>query len=148
MFEHVGKKNYRAFMKKVKSLLKDEGLFLLHTLGTSYRPRSSGDPWVSKYIFPNSELPSLDRIMIGAKKLFITEDLHSFGNDYVRTLFEWEKNFVSNWDKLKGTYDEHFYRMWRYYLLSFIGTFRSRRNHLWQIVFSKKGVQGGYQWVR
>ena len=148
MFEHVGKKNYRVFMKKVNSLLKDDGLFLLHTIGTSYHSRSSGDPWVLKYIFPNSELPSLDQIMIGAEKLFITEDLHSFGTDYERTLIEWEKNFVSNWDKLKGTYNERFYRMWRYYLLSFIGLFRTRRNHLWQIVFSKKGVQGGYQSVR
>jgi len=148
MFEHVGKKNYRTFMKKVNSLLKDDGLFLLHTIGTSYLSKRSGDPWVSKYIFPNSELPSLDQIITGAKNLFVTEDLHSFGADYERTLIEWEKNFVSNWDKLKETYDELFYRMWRYYLLSFVGTFRARRNHLWQIVFSKNGVQDGYQSVR
>jgi cyclopropane-fatty-acyl-phospholipid synthase len=148
MFEHVGKKNYRTFMRKVNSLLKDEGLFLLHTLGASYRSNSSGDPWVSKYIFPNSELPSLDRIMAAADKLFISEDLHNFGTDYEKTLFAWEKNFVANWDELKSNYDERFYRMWRYYLLSFIGTFRTRRNHLFQIVFSKKGLPGGYTSIR
>jgi len=148
MFEHVGRKNYRLFMKKVNSLLKDDGLFLLHTIGTSHYSRSGGDPWVLKYIFPNSELPSLDKIMISVKKLFIIEDLHVFGNDYERTLIEWYKNFVSNWDKLKGIYDKRFFRMWRYYLNSFIGLFRTRRTHLWQIVFSKNGVKGGYQSLR
>lgn len=148
MFEHVGKKNYRRYMEKVNSLLKDDGLFLLHTIGASFKSHSSGDPWVTKYIFPNSELPSLDRIMTAADKLFITEDVHNFGTDYEKTLIAWERNFDLGWDQLKGTYDDRFYRMWMYYLNSFIATFRTRRNHLWQIVFSKNGVRGGYQSVR
>ena len=148
MFEHVGKKNYRRYFEKVNSLLKDDGLFLLHTIGSSKRSGGSGDPWISKYIFPNSELPSLDRIMTAADKLFVTEDLHNFGVDYERTLIEWEKNFVNNWDEIKASYSHRFFRMWRYYLNSFVGTFRTRRNHLWQIVLSKNGVPGGYQPVR
>ncbi len=148
MFEHVGKKNYKAYMKKVHALLKDDGLFLLHTIGSSVRSGGSGDPWVSKYIFPNSELPSLDRIATAANRLFIMEDLHNFGADYEKTLLAWEHNFVTHWDEIKENYDDRFYRMWRYYLQSFVATFRTRRNHLWQIVFSKKGVKGGYDSVR
>lgn len=148
MFEHVGKKNYRAYMKKMHTLLNDDGLFLLHTIGASFKSRSSGDPWVAKYIFPNSELPSMDRIMTAADKMFITEDVHNFGTDYEKTLIAWEENFDAGWDTLKEAYDERFYRMWKYYLNSFIGTFRTRRNHLWQIVFSKKGARGDYQSVR
>jgi cyclopropane-fatty-acyl-phospholipid synthase len=148
MFEHVGKKNYRKYFKKVRSLLKDDGLFLLHTIGSSVRSGGSGDPWVSKYIFPNSELPSLDRIANAANRLFIVEDLHNFGSDYEKTLLAWECNFVSHWPELKDVYSDRFYRMWRYYLLSFVATFRTRRNHLWQIVLSKKGILGGYQSVR
>lgn len=68
------------------------------------------------------------------------EDWYNFGADYDATLIAWFKNFDSSWHKLKEKYDERFYRMWKYYLLSSAGTFRSRHMHVWQIVFSKKGV--------
>jgi cyclopropane-fatty-acyl-phospholipid synthase len=148
MFEHVGKKNYKIYMKKVRSLLKEDGLFLLHTIGRSTTPISSGDPWFSKYIFPNSMLPSIDQIMKAANKVLIMEDVHNFGSYYDNTLMEWWKNFDGNWETLKKDYDERFYRMWRYYLLSCAGSFRARRNHLWQVVFSKKGIEGGYESIR
>jgi cyclopropane-fatty-acyl-phospholipid synthase len=76
------------------------------------------------------------------------EDWHSFGHDYDRTLMSWYINFTDNWYQLKSIYDERFYRMWTYYLLFCAGTFRSRRNQLWQIVFSKKGLKGGYDAIR
>lgn len=148
MFEHVGKKNYRKFFEKSHELLKDDGLFLLHTIGGSARSRGSGDPWVEKYIFPHGELPSMDRVMEAVDKLFITEDFHNFGHDYTLTLEAWRQNFEDNWDSLKDQYSDRFYRMWQYYLNSFIGVFRNRVNHLWHFVFSKKGVPGGYDSVR
>ena len=101
-----------------------------------------------KYIFPNSVLPSPVGIMEASNGIFIPEDIHNFGVNYEKTLLDWESNFVNNWGSLKNTYNERFYRMWRYYLLSFAATFRARTNHLWQIVFSKKGVPGGYMYVR
>ena len=73
------------------------------------------------------------------------EDWHSFGPDYDRTLMAWYANFTRNWDKIKDGYDRRFYRMWTYYLLCCAGSFRARRNQLWQIVFSKKGLKGGYR---
>ena len=73
------------------------------------------------------------------------EDWHNFGADYDKTLMAWYANFNTNWDKLKNQYNDRFYRMWRYYLLSCAGAFRARSTQLWQIVFSKQGVKGGYQ---
>ena len=147
MFEHVGYKNYRAFMKVAHNALKEDGLFLLHTIGDNHSVRGT-DPWIEKYIFPNSIIPSIKQIGKSIEGLFVMEDWHNFGADYDKTLMAWHKNFEANWDKIKSNYNERFYRMWRYYLLSCAGLFRARKNQLWQIVLSKKGVAGGYKSIR
>lgn len=147
MFEHVGYKNYRAYMKKVHEVLADDGLFLLHTIGSS-ESVFSADPWFNKYIFPNSMLPSVRQIAKAYEGLFVMEDWHNLGHYYDTTLMHWFKNFDEAWPELEDKYGERFYRMWKYYLLSMAGAFRARKNQLWQVVFSKKGVKGGYQSVR
>ena len=147
MFEHVGNKNFRTFFQQANRCLKDDGLFLLHTIG-GLESNVTPDPWIHKYIFPNGQIPSLAEISAAAEKLFLVEDVHNFGAYYDKTLMAWFDNFHAGWDEIKVDFDERFYRMWKYYLNSFIATFRTRRNHLWQIVFSKKGVQGGYDSVR
>ncbi len=147
MFEHVGHKNYRTFFQVVERCLKENGLFLLHTIG-SKRSVTRTDPWLSRYIFPNSMLPSARQISDGLEGLFVLEDWHNFGTDYDTTLMHWYRNFHANWDAIKEDYDETFYRAWSYYLLSCAGSFRARHNQLWQIVLSPRGVAGGYQSVR
>ncbi len=172
MFEHVWYKNYRIFMEIVHNCLKDDGLFLLHTIGNSYS-NVTVDPWFEKYIFPNSMIPSMRQISESVEKLFVIEDWHNFGyyydqtliswfnnfdrnwdylkelyDDYDKTLLAWYENFNRNWNELKNKYGERFYRMWKYYLLSSAGAFRARNLHVWQIVFSKKGIKGGYEPVR
>jgi len=82
---------------------------------------------------------------LSAEGLFVLENWHSFGAHYDNTLMAWHSNFEKNWHKIKDAYDERFYRMWTYCLLSCAGSFRSRSNQLWQIVFSKDGVEGSYQ---
>lgn len=147
MFEHVGYKNYREFFHKVRSCLKDDGLFLLHTIGGNESVKAV-DPWIDKYIFPNCLMPSCRQISDAIEDLFVIEDFHNFGADYDKTLMAWFMNFDRNWPKLRGKYGERFYRMWKFYLLACAGLFRSRKNHLWQIVLSKYGVPGGYTSVR
>lgn len=148
MFEHVGHKNYRTYMKKVHELLKDGGLFLLHTIGSNQLTPIS-DPWIDRYIFPNGMLPSVQQLGASIEKLFVMEDWHNFGADYDKTLMNWYLNFEKAWSSLKEKYGERFCRMWRYYLLFTAGAFRSRQNNqLWQIVLSKNGVPGGYQSIR
>ncbi|MFA5086700.1 MAG: cyclopropane fatty acyl phospholipid synthase [Candidatus Paceibacterota bacterium] len=147
MIEHVGHKNYKEYMEVAKRCLKDNGLFLLHTIG-SLRSVSGTDPWTNKYIFPNGMLPSLKQISSAAEGLFVIEDLHNFGADYDKTLMAWHKNFEASWPELQQNYGNRFYRMWRYYLLSCAAAFRARSIQLWQIVLSPNGVPGGYNSIR
>ena len=147
MFEHVGYKNYSQYMKVARRCLKDEGLFLLHTIGNN-KSVISVDPWIDKYIFPGGMLPSIKQIAKATEGKFVMEDWHNFGADYDKTLMCWFENFSENWEALKNNYDERFFRMWKYYLLSCAGAFRARGNQLWQIVLSKNGVTGGYISVR
>jgi len=151
MFEHVGVKNYRAYMQKVRDLLAPEGLFVLHTIGGNLS-QSYGDPWADKYIFPNGMLPSPMQLGKAVEGLFVMEDWHNFGAYYDPTLMAWLRNFDAAWPALSAQhgdkYDERFQRMWRYYLASFAGAFRSRVIQLWQVVLSPEGVVGGYQSIR
>ena len=144
MFEHVGEKNYRTYMQVVHKCLKKDGLFLLHSIGGNISVNST-DPWIEKYIFPNSMLPSVKQIAMATEGLFVLEDWHSFGQDYDITLLNWYDNFVKNWNKIKNNYNNRFYRMWTYYLLACAGSFRARVNQVWEVVFSKHGIKGGYQ---
>jgi cyclopropane-fatty-acyl-phospholipid synthase len=147
MFEHVGYKNYREYMRIVHRCLKHDGLFLLHTIGGN-KSVTSTDPWINKYIFPNGMLPSIKQIGAAIEGLFVMEDWHNFSADYDTTFMAWHSNFERSWPELKEKYSQRFYRMWKYYLLSCAGSFRARSNQLWQIVLSKNGVPGGYTSLR
>lgn len=143
MFEHVGHKNYREYMNVAHRCLKDDGLFLLHTIGKNIASTGT-DPWIDKYIFPNGELPTLGQVADATEALFVIEDVHNFGADYDKTLMAWCDNFEASWPAFKEQFSEQFYRMWRYYLLSCAGAFRAREIQLWQFVLSKPGIVGGY----
>jgi len=147
MFEHVGYKNYRVFMNKIDECLKDDGLFLLQTIGRIDTEKIQ-EPWINKYIFPNAITPTAVQISSACESIFIIEDWHNFGNEYDKTIMAWYKNFEKSWYKIKDDYDARFKRMWDFYLLSCAGGFRSRKSQLWQIVLSKRGVAGGYQSIR
>lgn len=147
MMEHVGYKNYKTYMETVSRSLADNGVFLLQTIGSNISVHII-DPWINKYIFPNSMLPSIKQIGKAIEGRFIMEDWHSFGPHYDKTLLAWFQNFDSHWDSLKSNYPDHFYRMWKYYLLSCAGAFRSRNIQLWQIVLTKHGLKDGFNTLR
>jgi cyclopropane-fatty-acyl-phospholipid synthase len=143
MLEHVGWRNYRDYFEQVHRVLPAGGLFLCHTIGGTVS-RHHSDPWITRYIFPHSMLPSPAQVTRAAEGLFVLEDVQNFGPDYDRTLCAWERNFSAAWPRLQARYGERFRRMWRYYLLSCAGAFRARRLQLYQFVFSKGGLVGGY----
>jgi len=148
LFEHIGPKNYRNFYKQVHRCLKEDGLSLIHTIARN-KSMLTADEWLDKYIFPGSLLPAPKQMAGGFDGLLTMEDWHNFGPDYDRTLMAWWENFNSSWESLKSEkYHDRFYRMWKYYLMACAGSFRSRKNQLWQIVFSKHGVPGGYESIR
>jgi len=144
MFEHVGVKNYRRYFELVRACMPEDGLFLLHTIGSNVSTDHT-DPWIARYIFPNSMLPSAAQIARNVEGLFVTEDWHGFGPDYDRTLQAWRDNIEAAWASLPPRYDERFRRMWRFYLAGSMASFRARRIQLWQVVLSPRGVPGGYQ---
>lgn len=143
MFEHVGRKNYRKFMQVVKRCLQPDGMFLLHCVGRR-KTKKAAEPWSNKYIFPNAQVPSMADISLAIEKVFVLEDLHNFGKYYDTTLMAWHQNFERYWPEIADKYGERFYRMWRYFLLTNAGAFRSRRLQLWQLVLSPDGVRDGY----
>lgn len=148
MFEHVGPKNHRRFMRIAHGALKQDGILLLHTIGRCGRG-TAVDPWIEKHVFPNSALPSASQVSVAAEGLFVLEDWHNFGQDYDRTLAAWNERFEAAWPQLNGSYGERFRRMWRFYLLSCAGAFRARKIQLWQVVLAKdRGVPGGHVPVR
>ena len=144
MFEHVGYKNYPTFMRIVRECLKDDGLFILRTIGGNY-PVTTTDPWIARYIFPSGMLPSPSQIGTAIEGVFVLEGWENFGPDYDKTLMHWFKNFHENWKHISDKYGERFYRMWKYYLLACAGAFRARKNQLWEIILSPKGVPNGYR---
>jgi cyclopropane-fatty-acyl-phospholipid synthase len=147
MFEHVGPKNYAVFFDTVDRVLKEQGIFLLHTIG-EHADTAATDPWIDKYIFPNGKLPSTGRLATAIQPHFILEDWHSFGHDYDLTLMAWWKRFDAAWPSLQARYDESFYRMWKYYLHSCAGFFRSRQGQLWQLVLTKRPRTAIYRSLR
>jgi cyclopropane-fatty-acyl-phospholipid synthase len=147
MAEHVGMRNYRTFFQTIQRSLKEGGLALVHTIGSN-RSVTSIEPWLGKYIFPHAMLPSIAQLSKAAENLLVVEDWHNFGPDYDHTLMAWLERFQANWHKHEKAYGQQFYRMWVYYLTICAGSFRARKNQLWQVVLSKGGVPGGYACVR
>lgn len=144
MFEHVGYKNYDTFFRKCRSVLRDDGLMLLHTIGSNTSVHST-DPWLHRYIFPNGMLPSIAQIGQAIEPCFVMEDWHNFGTDYDRTLMVWHERVNRDWDGLGDRYDDRFRRMWNFYLLACAGAFRARNVQLWQIVLGKGDRARGYR---
>jgi cyclopropane-fatty-acyl-phospholipid synthase len=148
MIEHVGYRNYETYFRVVNRCLKDDGLFLLHSIGNTFSVKNC-DLWTKKYIFPVGMVPSVAQLGKAWENQFVMQDWHNFGVYYDQTLMAWYDNFVKNWGNIKDHYSERFFRMWKFYLLSAAGNFRSGNLcQLWQIVLSKNGMPKGYQSIR
>jgi cyclopropane-fatty-acyl-phospholipid synthase len=140
LMEHVGPKNYRGYMELVDRCLAPGGVAFVHTIGGN-RARGQIDPWIDKYVFPNSVLPSLVQLVTAMEGIFIPEDVHNIGEDYDPTLMAWFERFDAAWPELRAHYDEKFYRMWKFYLLASAGSFRARAQQLFQIVMTRRGTR-------
>ena len=138
MVEHVGFKNYGTYLRAIAGSLGKEGRFLCQGI---CNPVSHWqlDPWIRRYIFPNSLLPSLARLAKAAEGFFVVEEVRNFGPHYDPTLMAWEENFRRAWPRFAEQYDERFYRMWRFYLLSCAGAFRARSLQVYSILFAREG---------
>lgn len=131
--EHIGKINYKTYYDKCHSLLKDDGIMLIHTIGGC---NAASGEFMTKYIFPECELPELSDLTKDYTDQWHLEDFHNFGISYAKTLREWRNN-IGDWQGL-DEYDTKFRRMWDYYLLGCAAAFQRKQIYLWQFVYTKK----------
>ena len=118
MFEHVGRKFYKTFFRQVNNLLNDDGLALIHTIGSINGPRDP-QPWINKYIFPGGYTPSLSELALPIEKSgLIVTDIEVLRMHYAHTLRHWKERCISNKSKILEMFDEKFFRMWEFYLTS------------------------------
>ena len=137
MFEHVGIKYFKTYLKKTYDLLKENGVFLLHTIGQRGIPTATS-PWIRKYIFPGGYIPSLSDIINETQKLNINiTDIEILRLHYAHTLTHWYRNVQKNKDKIVKMFDERFYRMWEFYLLASKYSFINMGNVVFQIQIAK-----------
>ena len=137
MFEHVGVSYFPTFFSKTYELLKDSGIFLLHTIGQKTKP-SATSPWIRKYIFPGGYIPSLSEILkITEKQNIIITDIEILRLHYAYTLDHWYKNTMKHKEKIINMFDERFLRMWEFYLLISKYSFINMGNVVFQIQIAK-----------
>ncbi len=116
MFEHVGRKFYGKYFNKVANLLSDQGVALIHTIGSVNTPRDP-HPWITKYIFPGGYTPSLSEVSGPIEKSgLIISDMEVLRMHYAHTLRHWKERFLGKKDEVLTMFDEKFYRMWEFYL--------------------------------
>ena len=116
MFEHVGRKFYKRFFNQIEKLLKENGVSLIHTIGSVNPPRDP-HPWITKYIFPGGYTPSLSEVTTPIEKAgLIISDIEVLKLHYSHTLRHWKENCIKNKEQIVQMFDEKFFRMWEFYL--------------------------------
>ncbi len=137
MFEHVGVKYFKTYLSKANDILKENGVFLLHTIGQRSKPTATS-PWIRKYIFPGGYIPSLSEVMSETQKLNINvTDVEVLRLHYAHTLSKWYQNVMKNKDKIIKMFDKRFFRMWEFYLLASKYSFVNMGNVVFQIQIAK-----------
>jgi cyclopropane-fatty-acyl-phospholipid synthase len=138
MFEHVGKRNYGEFFARVRELLSDDGVALLHSIGYADTPAPI-NPFIRKYIFPGADLPSLSEVFAAVEPtgLWVT-DVEILRLHYAETLRHWRERFMARSEEVKALYDERFFRMWEFYLVFCEIGFRRRTNMVFQMQLTRR----------
>jgi cyclopropane-fatty-acyl-phospholipid synthase len=137
MFEHVGVGHYGEFFAKVRTLLKDDGVALLHSIGRHDGPGVT-NPWIRRYIFPGGYSPALSEVLpaMEREKLWAT-DIEILRLHYAETLRHWRERFEQHRDEMAELYDERFCRMWEMYLIGSELAFRRMGHMVFQIQLAK-----------
>ena len=138
MFEHVGARHFDEYFRKVRELLTDDGVFVLHSIGRM-EPPGTTNPWIRKYIFPGGYTPALSETVAAIERtgMWVT-DVEVLRLHYAETLREWNRRFQANRDKVAEIYDERFCRMWEFYLQGCEIAFRYLNQMVFQIQIAKR----------
>ncbi|PWE33342.1 SAM-dependent methyltransferase [Maritimibacter sp. 55A14] len=139
MFEHVGVPHYAEYFGKIRELLTEDGVALIHTIGR-YGPPGATNPWIRKYIFPGGYVPAMSEAVTEIEKagLMIT-DVEVLRLHYAETLRHWHARFTENIDRAREIYDDRFCRMWRFYLVASEMGFREGKTQVFQFQLARRG---------
>jgi cyclopropane-fatty-acyl-phospholipid synthase len=138
MFEHVGKRNHAEFFGRLRDLLEEDGVALVHTIGYSDAPGPI-NPFIRKYIFPGADLPSLSELSAAAERSgLVVTDVEVLRLHYAETLRHWRERFLAHWNDAARLYDERFCRMWEFYLALCEVGFRHRTNVVFQVQLARR----------
>ena len=138
MLEHVGRKFYNKYFKKVSELLNDDGIALIHTIGSVDLPRDP-QPWITKYIFPGGYTPSLSELARPIERSsLIISDMEVLRMHYSHTLRHWKERFLNKKEQVLERFDEKFFRMWEFYLAGCEMAFKWGDQVVFQFQLSKK----------
>lgn len=138
MFEHVGRGHYDEFFRQIASLLAEDGVALLHTIGRADGAGATS-PWIDRYIFPGGYIPALSEIMPAVERagLYVT-DIEVWRLHYAYTLRAWRERFEARLDDVRAMFDERFCRMWRFYLAASEAAFRYGGHEVFQIQLARR----------
>ena len=138
MFEHVGVQHYSAFFRKLRELLVDDGVALVHSIGRMHGP-SSTNAWIRKYVFPGGYAPALSEVLPAIERLGLwVTDIEILRLHYAKTLRAWRGRFLANRDRVAQVYDERFCRMWEFYLIGSELAFRRMGHMVFQIQLARR----------
>ena len=138
MLEHVGRKFYKNYFNQVSNLLNDDGIALIHTIGSANPPRDP-QPWITKYIFPGGYTPSLSEVGRPIEKSgLVISDVEVLRMHYAHTLRHWKERFLGEKDRVLQKFDEKFFRMWEFYLTSCEMSFKWGDQVVFQFQLTKK----------
>ena len=138
MLEHVGKKFYNKYFNSVSKFLNEDGVALIHTIGSVMTPRDP-HPWISKYIFPGGYTPSLSELAKPIEKSnLIIADMEVLRMHYAHTLRNWKSRFLGKKEEVLKMFDERFFRMWEFYLAGCEMAFKWGDQVVFQFQLSKK----------
>ncbi len=138
MFEHVGVNHYRTFFERLREMLAEDGVAVLHSIGRSDGPGAT-NPWVRRYIFPGGYIPALSEVFpaVEAARLFVT-DVEILRLHYAETVREWRRRFAANRAAAAALYDERFCRMWEFYLAGAEVAFRHQGMMVFQMQLARR----------
>jgi cyclopropane-fatty-acyl-phospholipid synthase len=138
MFEHVGKGNYPEFFNKIRDLLADDGVCVLHTIGRSNEP-GPVNPFIRRYIFPGCDVPCLSEVLPVVERTgLLVTDIEVLRLHYAETLRHWRQRFQANRARIRELYDERFCRMWEIYLAGTELSFIHQNMVVFQIQLTKR----------
>ncbi len=138
MFEHVGRKFYSKYFNKVFDFLNEDGVALIHTIGSINPPRGP-QPWITKYIFPGGYTPSLSEVSLPIEKSgLIISDLEVLRAHYAHTIRNWKDRFMSKKEQVLEMFDEKFFRMWEFYLVGCEMSFKWSDQVVFQFQLTRK----------